>query len=571
MKKKLLLCVSASMIAFSVHAQMPQADVIVVNADIRTSNPAKPTAQAFAVKDGKFLAVGNNAFIQNLASPKTQVIDAQGKTVLPGLTDAHTHLLGGLELWEGVDLFGITDRQEWFKLIAKRDKELAKDAWLVGGRWDVSAMKDNRMPTRHELDAIVPDRPVVLQDIDYHTVWVNTKAMQLLGIDKNTKAPEGGEIVKDPQTGEPTGIFKETAANQLILASPQYTKALLSGKAAIPVVEKIVAHFNSLGITSVHDMWAELATVYPALLESQKQLPMRIRFGLMAGEDQATLAQLQSYAKQRDQLNQRFIQKEQQWQKGPQFRFGYMKYFVDGTLMSYTAALNEPYADRHHFNIEPITSQPKLNDIVKNANNVGFPVAIHAIGDKSVDMALNAIEHSPKHRQLINRIEHIEVTTKTAIPRFAQLGVVASMQPDHAIAGNYQESRLGEARMPYSYAWQSLLSSGASMVLGSDWPTAPENPMLQLSDVVFREYNGKTRYSDNALSLDEALYAYTQAPANVAGWGNEIGSISVGKWADFVVLQGALQTPLNKDIKDWKVAQTWFAGEKVYDGKLNSK
>ena len=115
------------------------------------------------------------------------------------------------------------------------------------------------------------------------------------------------------------------------------------------------------------------------------------------------------------------------------------------------------------------------------------------------------------------------------------------------------------------------MSSGASMVLGSDWPTAPENPMLQLSDVVFREYNGKTRYSDNALSLDEALYAYTQAPANVAGWGNEIGSISVGKWADFVVLQGALQTPLNKDIKDWKVAQTWFAGEKVYDGKLNSK
>ncbi|WP_151766009.1 amidohydrolase [Acinetobacter colistiniresistens] len=571
MKKKLLLCVGASLIAFSVNAQMPQADVIVINADIRTSNPAKPTAQAFAVKDGKFLAVGNNVFIQNLATSKTQIVDAQGKTVLPGLTDAHTHLLGGLELWEGVDLFGITDRQEWFKLIAKRDKELSKDAWLVGGRWDVSGMKDTRMPTRQELDAIVPDRPVVLQDIDYHTVWANTKAMQLLGIDKNTKAPEGGEIVKDPQTGEPTGIFKETAGTQLVLASPQYTKALLSGKAALPVVEQIVAHFNSLGITSVHDMWTELATVYPALLESQKQLPMRIRFGLMAGEDQATLAQLQGNAKQRDQLNQRFVQKEQQWQKGPQFRFGYMKYFVDGTLMSYTAALNEPYADRHHFNIEPITSQPKLNELVKNANDVGFPVAIHAIGDKSVDMALNAIEHSPKHRQLLNRIEHIEVTTKTAIPRFAQLGVVASMQPDHAIAGNYQESRLGEARMPYSYAWQSLLSSGASMVLGSDWPTAPENPMLQLSDVVFREYNGKTRYSDNALSLDEALYAYTQAPANVAGWGNELGSISVGKWADFVVLQGALQTPLNKDIKDWKVAQTWFAGQKVYDGKLNSK
>ena len=141
------------------------------------------------------------------------------------------------------------------------------------------------------------------------------------------------------------------------------------------------------------------------------------------------------------------------------------------------------------------------------------------------------------------------------------------MQPDHAISGNYQESRLGEARMPYSYAWQSLLSSGATLVLGSDWPTAVENPMLQLSDAIFREYNGKTRYSENALSLDEALYAYTQAPANVAGWGNETGSISVGKWADFVILQGTLQPPLPKNLKDWQVAETWFAGRQVYAAK----
>lgn len=569
MNKKLVLGISIGVISLASYAKTPQVDVIVLNADVRTSNPAKPKAQAFAVKDGKFVAVGNNTYIQNMATKQTQVIDVKGKTVLPGLTDAHTHLLGGLELWDGVDLFGITDRQEWFKLIAKRNKELPKGAWLMGGRWDITGLKDDHMPTRQELDAIAPDRPVVLQDIDYHTVWVNTKAMQVLGIDKNTKSPEGGEIVKDPQTGEPTGIFKETAGTQLILGNPKYTSALLSGKAALPVVEKIIAHFNSLGITSVHDMWTELDTVYPALLESKQELPMRIRFGLMAGDDQVTPADFQRYAKQRDELNQQFIQKEQQWKKGPQFRFAYMKYFVDGTLMNYTAALNEPYADRHHFNIAPITSQADLNNSVKNANEVGFPVAIHAIGDKSVDMALNAIENSPKHRQLANRIEHIEVLSKDAIPRFAELGVVASMQPDHAITGNYQESRLGKARMPYSYAWQSLLSSGATMVLGSDWPTASENPMLQLSDVVFREYQGKTRYSDNALSLDEALYAYTQAPANIAGWGDEIGSISVGKWADFVVLQDALKTPLNKDIKDWKVAETWFAGKQVYNGKLS--
>ncbi|EKU56569.1 amidohydrolase family protein [Acinetobacter sp. WC-323] len=571
MKKKLLLGLAVGIISLAGHAQIPQVDVIVINADIRTSNPAKPKAQAFAVQNGKFLAVGDNQFIQKMATKQTQIIDAKGKTVLPGLTDAHTHLLGGLELWEGVDLFGITDRQEWFKLIAKRDQELPKGAWLVGGRWDLTSLKDNRMPTRQELDAIVPDRPVVLQDIDYHTVWVNTKAMQLLGIDKHSKSPEGGEIVKDPKTGEPTGIFKETAGTQLILGSPQYSGALLSGKAALPTVERIIAHFNSLGITSVHDMWTELATVYPALLDSKQQLPMRIRFGLMTGEDHTSPAQFKIYAQQRDELNQRFMQKEREWQQGPQFRFGYIKYIIDGTLMNYTAALNEPYADRHHFNIEPMTSQENLNNSVKNANDAGFPVAVHAIGDKSVDMALNAIEKSPKHQQFINRIEHIEVLSKDDIPRFAQLGVVASMQPDHAISGNYQESRLGEARMPYSYAWQSLLSSGATMVLGSDWPTAPENPMLQLSDVVFREYQGKTRYSNNALSLDEALYAYTQAPANIAGWGDQLGSISVGKWADFVVLQDTLKTPLNKDIKNWKVDETWFAGRQVYNRKTTEK
>lgn len=240
----------------------------------------------------------------------------------------------------------------------------------------------------------------------------------------------------------------------------------------------------------------------------------------------------------------------------------------DDPTESYTAALNKPYSDRQHFNIDPITSQIKLNELVKNTNEVGFPVAIHAIGDKSVDIALNAIESTSKHLQMANRIEHIEVISKVATSRFAELGVVASMQPDHAIAGNYQESRLGADRLPYSYAWKTLLSYGASMVLGSDWPTAPENPMIQLSDVIFREYNGKTRYSDDALSLDEALYAYTQAPANIAGWGNEIGSISVGKWADFLILQDTLKLPLNKNIRDWKVIQTWFAGQKVFDRQL---
>lgn len=566
MNSKLWIGLSLGIMSLASYAQHPQADVIVIHADVRTSNPAKPKAQAFAIKAGKFLAVGDNQFIQQMATPQTQIINAQGHTVIPGLTDAHTHFGSGMEIAQGVDLYGIDDRAEWLKRIAERDRQLPKGQWMTGGRWDISLLSEQSMPTRQQLDAVVPDRPVVLLDIDYHTAWLNTKAMQLLGIDRNTVAPEGGEIVKDQYTGEPTGLFKETAATQLVRKNPVYLKAVVTGTNALPVLKKLVAHFNRLGVTSVHDMWRSDWSVYPAMFQQSQSLPMRVWFGYMAdtSAEKTTTAQFAEYAAQRDRLNEQFKQKEQQWLQGPQFRFGYLKYFVDGTLLNYTAALNGHYADRHDFNGEPVSSQTKLNDLVSKANVVGFPVAMHAIGDKSVDMALNAIESSPRHHQFANRIEHIEVMSETAMPRFAQLGVVASMQPDHAISGNYQESRLGEARMPYSYAWQSLLSSGAALVLGSDWPTAPENPMLQLSDAIFREYNGKTRYSDNALSLDEALYAYTQAPANIAGWGNETGSISVGKWADFVILQGTLKPPLPKNLKDWQVAETWFAGRQVY-------
>ena len=569
MNKTFVLGLSIGVMSLASYAKTPQVDVIVFNADVRTSNPAKPKAQAFAVKEGKFLAVGNNSFIRHMATEHTRVIDAQGRTVIPGLTDAHTHFGSGMEIAQGIDLYGLKDRAEWLRQIAERDKQLPKGQWMTGGRWDISLLSEQNLPTRQELDAIVPDRPVVLLDIDYHTAWLNSKAMQLLGIDRHTVAPEGGEIVKDPHTGELTGIFKETAATQLVRKNPVYLKAVVAGTEALPVLKKLVAHFNQLGVTSVHDMWRSDWSVYPAMLQQKQPLPMRVWFGYMAdtSAEKTTTAQFAEYARQRDELNRQFNQKEQQWLQGPQFRYGYLKYFVDGTLFSYTAALNADYADRHDFNSEPISSQARLNDLVSKANAVGFPVAMHAIGDKSVDMALNAIESSPRHRQFANRLEHIEVMSEAAMPRFAQLGVVASMQPDHAISGNYQESRLGEARMPYSYAWQSLLSSGATLVLGSDWPTAVENPMLQLSDAIFREYNGKTRYSENALSLDEALYAYTQAPANVAGWGNETGSISVGKWADFVILQGTLQPPLPKNLKDWRVAETWFAGRQVYAAK----
>lgn len=512
-----------------------------------------------AIRDGKFLAVGSQEFIEKLKGAQTKVIDAHGRTVTPGFTDAHTHFMVGTDLIRGVDLYDIGDRAEWAKLIKQRDKELKSGEWLLGGRWDVTLTDSEELPTRQQLDAIVSDRPVVLTDADFHSIWVNSKAMELAGVTADTPDPAGGEIVRD-KDGQPTGIFKENAID-LVYLSKNFVSAQPPKAQAM---RKVVQHFNSLGVTSAHDMWSDGIDTYRQMLDDGP-FPMRVWFGLMANTEEAksTPENFREYAKQRDDVDAYSRELESKWNKGPQFRFGYMKYFVDGVLSTYTAALEEPYADRHdHFKGNTIFKQDRINALVRNAHDVGFPVAIHAIGDRAVDMAFDAFASSPAN--LPDRIEHVEVIQQQAIPRFAELGVYASMQPNHAIHGSYIPSRLGEPRMVRSYAWQSLLSNGARIVFGSDWPTALEIPMHQIGDAVLRERDGKTWHGENAMTLDEALYAYTQGPATIAGWGNQTGSITVGKWADFVILDGTISDPVNKDIRSMQVAETWFAGDQVY-------
>lgn len=533
------------------------ADIIVLNADIRTVDPAKPRADALAVKDGRFIAVGRAEFITDLRGPATQVIDAGGRTLIPGIADAHAHLLQGAELYRGVDLFGMKDLSSWLEAIRKKDRELPKGVWMIGGRWDSTA----HVPTRQDLDAIAPDRPIALYDTDYHTLWVNSKALELAGVDKNVQAPAGGEVGRDKK-GELSGILKETAT-QLIMSSPAFKNAQ---SPKVVDYAKVVQHYNSLGITSVHDMFDNLDDYEKLLKDNTYNL--RVWYGFMAPTDAAAMRpeSFAAFAEKQKSLNDEAKAREEKEGLGPKYRFGYLKYFIDGTLAFYTAALNEPYSDRHDgFTGNTVQSPEQLNTIVTNANNAGFPVAVHAIGDRGVDLALDAFAQSPEKRGKFNRIEHIEVYSKGTARRFYELGVVASMQPDHAIDGDFQEARLGRERLPRSYAWQSILTNGGMLVLGSDWPTAKESPMLQLGDAVMRQRHGKEWYGENALSFDEALYAYTQAPAIISGWQDELGSISVGKLADFVILQGKIQDNPMTDIRGWKVDQTWFAGKKVYE------
>ncbi|WGL99892.1 amidohydrolase (plasmid) [Arsenophonus sp. aPb] len=535
------------------------ADLVVMNADIYTSNPAKPVAQSLAVKNGKFIAVGSYDYIKNLIDKKTHIIDAHGNTIIPGLTDSHTHLLLGTELFYGVDLYGIQDRKKWKEMIRKKDSELPKGAWILGGRWEIQ--DGESLPTKQELDAIVSNRPIVLADSDFHTMWVNSAALKELGITNKTPNPSGGEITRDPKTGELTGLLKENALD-LVINSPAYQKAL---PAKEDLILKVFKHFNSLGITSVHDMWSSGFDIYQNLLNSGK-FPMRVWFGLMAdiSDEKSNPKQFKHYSEIREKMNNLSLNKEENWNQGPQFRFGYIKYFADGVMSTRTAALHEEYSDcRHHYG-ELIHTPEKMNKLVKLAHDEKFPVAVHAIGDHSVDMVIDAFKNNPSKAKQPDRIEHIELVKMETIPYFAKLNIVASMQPDHAIRPTYTEARLGKKRLKRSFAWQAILTSGAKLVFGSDWPTAIENPMIQLNDAVLREKNGKVWYGENALTFDEALYAYTQEPANIAGWGDKTGSISVGKFADFVILDKKIdkKTPIN--ISNIKVDQTWFAGEKVY-------
>ena len=538
------------------------ADLIVVNADIRTVDAENPRASAFAVSDGRFIAVDDAAEIEALAGGATQRIDAGGASVIPGLIDGHTHLTSGLDIVRGVNLYGIADKAEWLRIIAERDRELPEGEWLLGGRWD-NSLSGDPLPTKEDLDAVVPDRPVMLRDVDGHSAWVNSKVLELAGIDASTISPADGVIVKDPATGEPTGVLKE-GASALVYASEAYrTGAAMDRDQRLDALADTLDFANSLGLTGAHDMSGLGAFAdYEALYE-EGRLPLRIWYGFFPSDEEA--ADFGPAASMRKEYER----------NGPRLALGYVKLMIDGVLSTYTAALFEPYSDRPGETGLPMMDQAALDGAVARANAAGFPVAIHAIGDKGVDMALNAFAASPDKPALPNRIEHIEMVTPEDMPRIAEENVIASMHPHHAVTTfyNYLTDRIGPEREETAYAWNAIAETGATLVFGSDWPTAPLSPFEQLWAATFRvSALGKSPEPwkpENKVSFETALRAYTQGPADAAGWGGEIGSISTGKWADFVILDGAIGDPVTQDLKDMKVRATYLAGEAVYQAPQN--
>ena len=535
-------------------------ELIVFNADIRTVDQNQNRAEAFAIKDGRFVAVGNNEDVLDLKGTTTESINANGATIVPGFIDSHTHLSSGSKIVTGINLTGIREKSVWLEMIAERVKTMEPGEWLLGGRWDYT-FENKGLPTRWELDNVSPNNPIALSDIDGHSMWVNSLAIEKANIRANSEVPLGGQILVNESSGEPNGILLE-GAMQLIWDAPTYIR---DSDLSRDKIEQVLDFANSFGITGVHDMSSRIELEKYKDLAINKKLFLRVFWGEMSKftqEDDNTNNQ-----KLINQLIREYKFHDQD--VGPLIEYGFIKYVIDGVLSTHTAALIDPYSDRPEIVGEPFYIQGEINRLVKRANSLGMPVAIHAIGDRGVKMALNAFEYSG-NTSLANRIEHIEIIEPSDIDRFKKLNVTASMQPNHGtgVIGKYITPRVGLEREKYAYVWNDFLRSEVRLALSSDFATSPFSPLVQLADAVFREspsglYEGPW-YPQQALSFEQALYAYTQVGADLAGWGDQIGSISVGKWADFVVLDGALNDPVGRELKQRSVAATYLAGRKVF-------
>jgi len=403
-------------------------DLIVINADVRTSDKSKSRATAFAIKDSKFIAVGDTDEILSMSGESTRVIDADGNTVVPGFIDSHTHLSSGAKIVTGINLSEIREKAVWLEKIKERVKSMEPGEWLLGGRWDYT-FENKGYPTRWELDEVAPNNPVALSDIDGHSMWINSMALELSGIESDSEVPMGGQIVLN-EDGIPTGILLE-GAMELVWQNETYIR---DSDKARKEIQQVIDYATSLGITSVHDMSSRIELNKYKELSAEQKLNLRVFWGehsKFSQEDDST---------NQDNLVYELIEQYKVYddELGPMIEYGFIKYVIDGVLSTHTAALVDPYTDRPDVIGEPFYIQNELNFLVKRANEYGMPVAIHAIGDRGVQMALNAFEYS-NHLDLANRVEHVELIQPGTVDRFRELKVTASMQPNHGtgVIGKY--------------------------------------------------------------------------------------------------------------------------------------
>jgi len=469
--------------------------------------------------DGKVVATGQKALLNDF--PDAIRIDGKGQTVLPGLTDAHGHMysLGFLAI--SLNLTGSTSLTHSVQQISGYAEKNPHADWIQGRGWNQVLWTVKKFPTASDIDAVVSNRPVWLRRIDGHAGWANSKAMQIAGIDNDTPDPIGGKIIRDA-SGRATGVLIDKAMGLMTRHIPSPDKDDIR-----EAYLQATSYLLSLGMTGAHDTGINIreAEVYMSMADDD-QLPMRIYAMLSdAGSNLDAMGQpLKGYGNDRLDI-------------------AAVKIYADGALGSRGAALIEPYSDDVENRGLPFYTLDELTAFTRKANDMGFQVGIHAIGDLGNRLALDAFDkvQGGDVSPLRNRVEHAQIIALSDIPRFAELGVIASIQPTHATSDmNMAEDRIGPERIKGGYAWRRLLESGAVLASGSDFPVELANPWHGLYAAVTRQSRAGEPdggwYSDQALSRAEALHSFTLAAAFAAHQEDRLGSLEPGKWADFVVI-----------------------------------
>jgi predicted amidohydrolase YtcJ len=532
----------------------PAADLIITNARIWTGDKARPNAQAIAVLGDRIVAVGSNDEANAWRGPDSRLIDAHGKLLLPGFNDSHVHFAEGGRQLDAVQLNDVTNVNEFVRRIAERAKITPAGEWMLNGGWDETKWNPPALPTKEMLDPVTANVPVFVSRYDGHMALANSLALKLAGVTAATQDPPGGQIVRD-EHGNPTGALKDAAMDLVdrVIPAPSHDQR-------VRAIQRAIAHAASLGVTSVQNMSADYAdiAVYAELLD-RGELKTRIYAAPLIGDGAADQAKIGI----RHAFGSSYL------------RIGAVKAFADGSLGSRTAYFFEPFSDQPNNRgllsegMQPIE---KMRDRMMTADAAHIQLCTHAIGDAGISAILDLYTdvvkaHGDADRRM--RIEHAQHMAAKDFERFAQLHVIASMQPYHAIDdGRWAEARIGHDRASRTYAFRTFLNHGVRLAFGTDWDVAPLNPLLGIYAAVTRAtLDGKHPngwFPEQKLSVAEAVEAYTMGSAYAEFQDQQKGSITPGKLADIVLLSDDIFSIDPGKIRDVKVLTTIVGGQVVW-------
>ena len=525
-------------------------NLVLYNGDIHTMDAARPRARAMAIAGSRIWAVGGDAEMRALLAHGGQAIDLQGHIAVPGFTDSHLHFMSyGLSLME-IDLHAVPTLEQALAHVIARAENTPAGRWFTGHGWDHSLWAGGDFPNRHDLDRVAPLHPVWLERKCGHVGWANSRALALAGITAGTADPPGGAIERDPMTGEPTGILKETAMELVarLFADP-------SAAEGAQAIQAASANAHKQGLVGVHTMEGAAALRAFQKLRAEGDLNLRVQIQIPEENlDAAIQAGLQSgFGDER-------------------LRIGGVKVFSDGALGARTAHMIEPFeGEPGNYGIA-VSDAGHLREVVGKASRSGIAAFVHAIGDRANREVLDAVEasrHAGEGLHLRHRIEHVQILHPSDIPRLAKLGVVASMQPIHATQDMLLADALWGQRCAGAYAWRSLLDAGTVLAFGSDCPVEELNVMQGIHAAVTRRRADGTPgpagwYPEQRLTVAESVYAYTAGAAYASGEEAIKGTLTPGKLADLAVLSQDIFAIDPMGIRDTQVVATLFDGQFVY-------